>query len=310
MAPDDYWTKRLRSPAFKRALVDVVATELRSLAGERVERVLDAKLVRDLIAEWDVRLLNPEAVADIVIGSNRRVTKRLRRQGRSLRTLVDGRVLEEFDDLIAAFTELPPNAEDLITNLMEQEFIRRLFTDLIYSAIVNFNQRVNPLFGALAMRAIEDQIKGFIRLFMPVLQRQAIAFAIDAGNQRLVLDLTRAVIRRLLDEPLRNYLLPTTPAQRRKANAVVQRVVTDAKLRSLIREAAVAMWDDLYAVIRQKRVGDLLALEANAAWLAARCVDVIAPALARPAVQEWLASEVSLAAESTSATSRRRPGGA
>ena len=298
-ATNDYWTKRIRSTAFKRSLTGALQTEIRALADARVQDVLDPTLIRGIIAEWDARIVSPATIAELVIQGNRRATTRLRRRVESLSDLIEERRLDDIDALLRQFAALPPNAEDLISGIMEQEFMRRLFTDLIFTAIVNFNQKLNPFFGAAAMRALEEQIKGFIRLFMPMLQQQAIAFATSRTNQRLVLDLTRAVIRRLLDEPLRHYLLKTTAAQRRHGDAFIRRAATDEKLVALIRSAAVAMWDDLYGAIKQKRLGEVLQLAENSRWLAERCVEFVLPVLARPAVRDWLASEASVAAPST-----------
>jgi hypothetical protein len=54
---------------------------------------------------------------------------------------------------------------------------------------------------------LQDQIKGFIGLFMPTLQRQAVAFVTSRGNQTLVIDLLRATARQLLAEPLSRYAI-------------------------------------------------------------------------------------------------------
>jgi hypothetical protein len=170
-----------------------------------------------------------------------------------------------------------------------------LFTDIIFTSIVSFYQKVNPLFGALTMRVLEDQIKGFIRLFMPMLQQQATAFAVSKENQRILLDFARAIVRQLLNEPLRHYAGMVSSGQRTKAEVFIRKAVGNAKLDSQIRKVALAAWDDLYAAIQNKTVGDLLRLEEHAGWLAARCVEVILPALSRPHILRFVAAEIALA---------------
>ncbi len=295
---EDYWAKRLRTKAFKRALTTTVAHELRSLAGERVEDVLDGKLVRGIIAEWDTRMIHRELVADLLIENTRRAGRRLGRQNESLLGLLDAGLVANIEGLLSDLAELPPSAEDLIAKMMQQEFVRRLFTDIIYSAIVNFYEKANPLFGALTARVLEEQIKGFIRLFMPMLQKQATAFAVNKQNQRLVLDFARIIIRQLLNEPLRHFTATATPTQRRKTEALVHEALGNPKVIALLRRVTLATWDDVYDTIRHKRVGELLQIEAHSAWLADRCVEMILPTLARPAILQLLAAEIGLAAGS------------
>ncbi|MBI1818023.1 MAG: hypothetical protein HYR72_23840 [Deltaproteobacteria bacterium] len=291
-----YWPKRIRSKAFKRTLTTAVADELRSLAGERIEDVLDGKLVRAIIADWDTRMVNREFVADLLIENTRRAGRRLARQNESLLDLLDAEMVADIDQLLSELAELPPSAEDLIAKMMQQEFVRRLLTDVIYSAIVNFYEKANPLFGALTARVLEEQIKGFIRLFMPMLQKQATAFAVNKQNQRLVLDFARTIIRQLLNEPLRHFAATAMPTQRRKTEAFVHKALGNPNVGALLREVALATWDDLYESIRHKRVGELLQIEAHSAWLADRCVEVILPALARPGILQLLGAEIGLAA--------------
>ena len=93
---------------------------------------------------------------------------------------------------------------------------------------------------------------------MPMIQSQATAFAINRDNQRILLDFTRSIIRQLLDEPLEHYAGMISAGQRKKATTLVRQAVDDAKLGGLMRTVALALWDDFYARVGDKRVGDLL----------------------------------------------------
>ena len=294
-ASDRYWEKRLHSKAFQRALTAAVGTELRALGREKVKDVLDAELVGRLIREWDPRLIDREIVASLVIETNRSVLGQLQRRGESLLGLLDDRLVVDIEALLDEDIELSGNAEDFVANLMEQEFVRRLFTDIIFTSIVSFYRKVNPLFGAVAMRVLEEQIKGFIGLVMPMIVKQATSFAASQANQRVVLDFTRSIVRQLLDEPLPSYTAMVSAGQRKKAEAFVRKAVTSDKLDALIRETALATWEDIYRGIRNRKVGDLVRLEAHAGWLAERIVELVLPALARPGIVQLIASEVALA---------------
>lgn len=291
-----YWGKRVRSRAFKQALRDTLTHELKSLAAERVADVLDADVVREVIREWDTRLIDREVLADFIIEGHRHATARLSRRDDSLLDVLDRQLVDEVEALLTEQAEPSARTEAFVRNIMRQEFVRGLFTDIIFTAIVSFNQKVNPLFGALTMRVLEEQIKGFIRLFMPMLLEQATAFAISQENQRIALDFTRAIVRQLLDQPLRSYAAAVSPARRKQVDAVIRKAVGNAKLDAAIRDATLAAWDDLYATIHDKRVGDLVRLHEHAGWLAERCVKAILPALARPHILKFIAAEVALAA--------------
>jgi hypothetical protein len=295
-APGRYWETRLRSKDFRRALTDLVVRELKSLARQRVGDVLDADRIRAMIREWDTRLIDREIVAELVLASSDRAGARLHGREQSLLDLLDRGLVADLDAALASELEPSPSAEEFIADLMDKDLVRGLFTDVIFTALVSFYQKVNPLFGALATRALEEQIKGFIRLFMPMLQAQATAFALDRRNQRIVRDFARSVVRQLLEVPLGRYPTLASSADRERTEALIRKAVTNAKLGALTRRATLAAWDDLFATIRDRRVGDLVRLSAQADWLAERCVEAILPALARPQVLRFVAAELALAA--------------
>ncbi len=290
-----YWEKRIRSRQFTRALTELAVRELRALARERIRDVVDAELVRTLIDELDTRVIDRAIVADLVVAGNRRIGARLARGKQSLLDLLDRRLVADIAATLEGETALSPRAQEFVSSLMRREFVGSLLADVIYTAFVSFQGRVNPLFGAFATRALENQIKGFIRLVMPMLQAQATAFAVDRRNQRIALDFAAAVARQLLEVPLARYAAMAASGGGKTAEVLIRKAVKNTQLSALTRQAARAVWDDLYGAIRSKRVGDLLRLEEHADWLAARCVEVIRPALARPHVLRFIAAEMALA---------------
>lgn len=288
-----YWQRRVRSQAFKGELTALVRRELIALAGERVRDVVDTELVRSIIHEWDTRMIDRARLAELIIEGTRQSA---RKQRGPLRRL-DPQLIADAEAIVREGFALSAGAEDAIAAIMRQEFVRGLFTDIIFSAIVSFYQRVNPLFGAVTVRVLEEQIKGFIRFFMPMLQQQATAFIVNQANQRVAVDFVSVVVRQILEQPLPDYSAMITPAQRRKLETLIRHATASAKLDSIVREATLSAWDDLYAIIADKRVGELLRVEEQAGWFAERCVEFVAPALARSQVVEFLAAEMALAAQ-------------
>jgi hypothetical protein len=286
-----YWERRIRSRAFKRELAATLTREITALSAERVRDVLDPRLLRAFI-EQSARLIDRTVVADLIIEGNRRMNRRSRRRGKSVLDMLDPQLVDDVDALLGEAFELSPQVEELVASILQQEFVRRLFTDIIFTAIVSFNQRVNPLFGAIAMRVMEEQIKGFIHFFMPTLQQRATAFATNRQNQRILLDFTRSIIREMLDQPWHDYVVMASPAQRAQTEKLIRKAVGNAKLDALIRKGTLAAWDDLYAAIRDKPIGELLRLEENSRWLAEHCVEIIVPALRRPHIRRFVAAEM------------------
>jgi len=299
-----YWTRRIRSKGFRRELTALIVRELEALGHARVGEVLDAGLVRTVIRQWDPRIIDAGVVVDLAERGSRHAGRRLRRRDGSLLDALDAALVADIDALLAEDGELSADAERFIANVMQQEFVRRLFTDLIFTAIVSFYQKVNPFFGTLAMRALEEQIKGFISLFMPALQRQAIGFAVDRQNQRIVRDFVREIVRQQLDAPLSGYAAMLAKGPTRATERLLRTALTSAALEALIRDAALAVWEDVYEEIRERRVGDLVDLAAHDVWLAERCVEWLVPALARPGVVRFLAAEMRLAMPSEAQATR------
>jgi hypothetical protein len=304
-----YWATRLQSADFKRGLTNVLRHELQALADARIDDVLKREPGRRLI-QWGARAVDRAAVADLALAVDQRLNRRLARRTDSLLELLDPALVADFEAVLEKTAGLTPRAEAFITQLMQQDFVRGLFTDLIYAALLSFYRRVDPLFGGLGVRILESQIKSFIGYFMPMVQDRATAFAIAPANQRLAAAFARAVIQQLLGVPLRRWAELAAAGPRQSVEGFVRRAARDKGLGTLAEEMALTVWDELHASGGQRRVGDLLRLDAQAPWLAARWVDAIVPVLARPGVLAFIDDEAAArqrrGAEVVQATSSAR----
>ncbi len=290
-----YWQRRIRSPAFRRALINLFAAELRALSRRRVRDVIDRSTIRAVIRDWDPALLDARVVADMVMAGRRRLRARLRKQPDSLRAKLGARLAADIEELVRESARLSHHGEELVAETMRQEFARRLFSELVFTSLLGFQEKVNPLFGGIAMRLLEERIRGFIDFFMPLLQEQATAFVTSRENQRVLREFVRSIVAHLLDAPLSQYADLTAAEHRKKIDALLRTAIldasADAKLETMTRDMAVAICDDMYALVANKSIGELLRVDDHAEWLAERAAGAILGILSRPAVLQFIAAE-------------------
>src|SRR5512134_1481145 len=82
-ASQRYWQRRVSSPAFARELTRLIADELRVLADEKVNDVVDIGLIHDVI-ERSEKLLAVDALSGVMVALRRTVRRRARKTKRSL----------------------------------------------------------------------------------------------------------------------------------------------------------------------------------------------------------------------------------
>ncbi len=265
------------------------------MSRRRLREVIDRSALRTVIRGWEETILDERVVADLVIGARRRVGARLRKQSASLRGRLGARLAADIDALVHEGVRLSQHGEELIADTMRQEFVRRLFSDLVFTSLMAFQEKVNPLFGGITMRLLEERIRGFIDLFMPLLQEQATAFAVSEHNQRVLRDFFRSIISHLLDAPLSHYAGLTASEQTKKIETLLRAVILDAaadgKMQALMRDMAVALCDDVFAIIGDRRVGELLRLDEHAEWIAERAAEALVPLLRSPGVLQFITRE-------------------
>lgn len=292
-----YWMRRVRSRAFQRELAAMLAGELRSLAQKKVGAVVDAKRVRQRIERKETRTIDQRVLAELIREVGDAVARELRKTQRSARELMDDDVADVVDALLEEAPMLT-HAEELITKVMGQELVRDVLTDVIHASIVSFNERINPLFGGMAMMVLERQIKSFIGLFLPMVLERATAFVVDRRNQELFADFARAIVRGLLEEPLPRLFSLASTRNTKKSRDLVGALMQSPKFRALDRQMKLAIWNAVLARLRNEKVGDVLLLEENADRMAADAVELLLPFLVQPSVVGFLKRELLLATKS------------
>ncbi len=278
------WQKRMRSAGFRSQLAAALRSDVEDLAGSRVEEVVDAAALRRAVAAAGPELFDPKSFAEIFVHAANRAEGRAAKQSRSLQDLLDPGMVSAVGDLLDQDLDRPGVYDDLVASVIRQEFFAKLFAEIIHSAIVSFNKRVNPLFGGIATSVLEDQIKGFIALGMPMLQEQAVAFALSPANRRFATDLSRSVMRGLSQEPLKTLVPRTSTRHHRQAERLIADLLRSPQFQGATTRALLTGWDDVYPKLRRRKLGELVDMEAFAGVIAEPAAVAIADALARPAV--------------------------
>lgn len=121
------------------------------------------------------------------------------------RTLSEG-MEKETEKQIAEFInsiEVKPSRK-LIVEFMSQDSIKQLLSNIVESAIIEFNKKFNPLFGAMQATGMDRQIKTFINMFLPGLLPKVADFlyttSLESANSNLGYDLTLNFLRSPISE--------------------------------------------------------------------------------------------------------------
>jgi hypothetical protein len=290
-----YWQKRFRSREFRARLAESLAREIQLLGKEPIKKVVDVRQVRKAIEEFDSAILDRKTLADLIIHVGRSFESKVKKQRKSVLEILDADLVAGIHSVLDADLVLSKKVEDLIAQTLRQEFVRNLFVEVIHTSIMSFNKRVNPLFSGLTSSMLEGQIKNFIGMFMPMIQEQAVAFAVSKSNQRVFLDFTRSIVRLFFDVPLASFASMVSAQQRKQVEKLIKQAVGNPQLESVGRQLAVSVWDDVYAKISNRKVGELINVEKYGAQLAERCADVVLAGLTRPGIIELVAEEVAQA---------------
>lgn len=300
------WQQRLAARELRVGLEAAIEKELRHVAGLKLEELVEPEAVHGWIDAFDTAAIDEKHLTDLIAAASDAIAGVLRESKRCGSELLGAHAGAQIETLLFDTDGASEGLEDLITSLMHQEFTRQLFTEIVFTSIVSFNKKVNP-FGGFAMRAMEDQIKGFIRLFMPMIQSQAAAFAVD--NQAAVLELTRKLIGEALQRPLAEQVRDPSAKRRAAGTALLRHALKNTQLEKLSRDAAHAAWDAIWAKAGKLTVGALVHLDKHAQALANGLVEVILPWLAHPPLLEWIAGEIAAGSEeeATAAVAPTRP---
>lgn len=288
------WQKRLRSREFQKKFKKFLLDLLHELSEKKVAQLVDYKSIRKIVEEADGDLIDPDITTEWITLTLETVEKTLCLKNQSLANLVDPKLITSLENILSEGIVFSKHSEVFLARIMEQEFIRHLFIDLIHLSIVAFYKKVNPIFGGLTMQILEKQIKGFIGIFIPYVQKKATEFIIASHNQGIFLDFARSVLNMLLHEPFSHYVGMLSPSQKKKLAGLIREGVKDATLREATKHLTLTVVDSLYKAFEDKKIGDMISLKKQGGWLADKAANLLIPTLSLPVFCDFLAKEVEL----------------
>jgi len=273
-------------------LQTLLRAELRAVADQPVRVFLPPARARRLIRDLPPEALSAKALAEIVTVVRRNLEKRLRTTRRSPAQILGADVAARIERVFDEDMFAGGGGEELVTTVLRQEFVRKLLTEVVHTSIVSFYKRVNPLFGGLATSMLEDQIRNFISMFMPMIQEQAVRFAVGKRSQTFARDLARTLAQHALETPVAEQVPALDTRQRKRVEQIIRDTAGDPVVRRHGHEITALVWDTLYEAIRDRKVRDLVDLEQWAPALADGGAELLAEILARPGLAAILRREL------------------
>lgn len=118
--------------------------------------------------------------------------------------------------------EVKPSREFLY-KIVEQDAIKELITNIIENSIIEFNKKLNPLFGAMQMTGMDKQIKNFINFFLPTLLPRMADFIYSTTLTNEKSHLERDILQTILNSPIKELNLEQA-INREKAQPLYEKI--------------------------------------------------------------------------------------
>ncbi|OJY28014.1 MAG: hypothetical protein BGO98_20845 [Myxococcales bacterium 68-20] len=227
---------------------------IRSFAGG-YDHVM-ARPIRELLQPQTLvaggaKLLTNEVVrgllAPIAQEVNRRVVTSLRTDEAKLGDYVPREARAAIDELIARPDLLP---EELVRRVFDAEVVEEIMRDVLYDALLEFNESVNPFFADWGLPAL-------IKRFMPI----------GSGTVLKSMSAVRAEFDKRLEPEIRKFLLGFSRKAKKKIADFVVSSAGDPKLVALRKSIVAFFYEESLAQITQN-VDDDARMNADEAALA------------------------------------------
>jgi hypothetical protein len=211
-----------------------------------IRELLDAKA----LVSGGAGVLSSETVRGLVSPIareiNRRVVASLRSEETKLGDFVPAEARKAINELLARPDLLPP---ELVRRIFDAEIVEEIMRDVIYDALVEFNESVNPFFADWGLPAL-------IKRFMPI----------GSGAVLKSMSAVRAEFDKRLEPEARKFLLGFSRKSKTKVADFLVTSAGDPKLVALRQSIVAFFYEESLAQIMQN-VDDDARMEADEAAL-------------------------------------------
>ncbi len=190
----------------------------------KVKDVVDpAAIVAGIVGFLDEETVRKH-FAPIAIELHRRVVAALGKEDGKLGDYVTQAARDAIDAALARPDVLP---EDLVRRVLEDEATDDVMHDVLYDALVEFNDSVNPFFA-------DWGLPGLLKRFMPI----------GSGTVLKSLGAVRAEFDKRLEPEIRKFLLKATRKSKKKTADLMVAKLNDPKLIALRKSIALWAYDE------------------------------------------------------------------
>lgn len=242
-----FLAERLVSDRARADLVSSIAAGYDHVLSRPLRELVDPKTlvpaVADLFSEEAVRGL----VSPIVSEVGRRLVAALREENTKLGDYVPKEARAAIDELIARPDLVP---EELVRKIFDADITEEIMRDILYDALLEFNESVNPFFADWGLPAL-------IKRFMPI----------GSGAVLKSMTAVRGEFDKRLEPEMRKFLLGFSRRSKTKLADFIVTSAGDPKLVALRQSVVAFFYDETIAQIT-KNVDDDARLGADEAGVA------------------------------------------
>lgn len=134
--------------------------------------------------------------------------------------------------------EIKPSRK-LLVSLMQQKAIQDILSNIIECAIIEFNKKLNPFFGAIQATGLDKQIKNFINLFLPSFLPKIADFVYDTTFNVESSNVGKDLSMIVMNAPLSELQFPDEHGVRyaeQKLSKLRKELIEDKKFQASIRQ--------------------------------------------------------------------------
>jgi len=214
-----YWQERTSSEEFKsdlKKLVNGISDEILELTIEKVVDELN-ECIKQTNLEQDGTVIG-QLAKSFILSYGQPSLSEIESKNLSVSQLLEKPTLKAWRDLLDRPVVLP---EETLDSILEQPAIKELLINIIHDAIIAFNKKYNPLYGAMAIFGVDKQIKEFLKPFMDKVTAICRKFLLDEKNSKLFQDFTTKLFDIMTLEKPKNYIkIPDKESRTKLAKAL------------------------------------------------------------------------------------------